>query len=209
MLEIITLVLGPVETNTYLVADPETGCAVVVDPAWDGQMILDEASRRGWCIEALWLTHAHFDHLGGAAEVAAGSPSGLQLALHPGDLPLWKAKGGAPWFGIQIEPAPEPTILLQHGQRLKVGGYEFIAHHTPGHTPGHVVYECPAEGIAFCGDLIFKGGIGRTDLPGGDLNTLLKSIHDQILTLPEPMRLLSGHGPETTVGEEREFNPFL
>jgi len=209
MLAIITLVLGPVETNTYLIADPESGCAVVIDPAWDGQAIMAEAALRGWKIEALWMTHAHFDHLGGAGEIVAGSASSLQLALHPDDLPLWKVKGGAPWFGIQIEMAPEPTILLQPGQHLTMGSYEFIVHHTPGHTPGHVVFECPTQGIVFCGDLIFKNGIGRTDLPGGDLNTIMKSIREEILTLPLPTRLLSGHGPETTVGEEVESNPYL
>jgi hydroxyacylglutathione hydrolase len=209
MLEIVTLVLGPVETNTYLIADTTVGCAVVVDPAWDGQVIIDEAVKKRWKIEALWLTHAHFDHLGGAAGIVSGSLYPIVVALHPDDLPLWEVKGGAPWFGFQIELPPRPTLLLKHQQHLYVGRYEFITYHTPGHTQGHVIFECPAEGILFCGDLIFRGGIGRTDLPGGDLNTLLASIRDQVLVLPASTRLLSGHGQETTVGNERDSNPFL
>lgn len=209
MLEIITFVLGPVQTNAYLVADSNRGAAIVIDPAWDGGFIVSEAKQRGWRIGSIWLTHAHFDHLGGAAQVADLSSPPPPVALHPEDYPLWRAQGGAPLFGMRIDPGPEPTIELTHKQILHVGAYDFEVRHTPGHTPGHVVFYCGSAGVVFCGDVIFGGSIGRTDLPGGDYDTLINSIHTHILSLPDETRLLSGHGPETTVGVERQENPFL
>ena len=209
MLEISSFLLGPVQTNTYLIADSDTGAAVVIDPAWDGGTIVKEAERRGWRIGSIWLTHAHFDHLAGAAEVADLSNPPPPVALHPDDYPLWRAQGGAPLFGMRIDPGPEPTIELKQGQILHLGAYDFEVRHTPGHTPGHVVFYCAAAAVVFCGDVIFGGSIGRTDLPGGDYDTLMNSIQEHILSLPDETRLLSGHGPETTVGEGRLDNPFL
>ena len=209
MLEIVTFTLGPAMTNAYLVADSETKEAAVIDPAWDGHAILTEAIKHGWRIAHLWYTHAHFDHIGGAAAIAdALNPLPL-VALHPADHVLWRSEGGAPFFGFKIDPGPEPTIDLQHGQILKLGNVEFEVRHTPGHTPGMCVLYVASEGVCFCGDLIFRDSVGRTDLPGGDWETLLKSIHEQIFTLPDKTRLLSGHGPETTVGEEKYSNPYL
>ena len=209
MLEIIPLVLGPVQTNAYLLADPDTKEAIVIDPAWDGHLILAEAQPLGWRITNLWLTHAHFDHFGGAAAVADGSRPMPPVALHPGDYPLWRAQGGAPLFGLHIDPGPEPTIDLFHGMTMHLGSSLFEVRHAPGHTPGHVIFYCAAEKTAFCGDVIFQGGIGRTDLPGGNYDTLMKSISSQVLSLPEDTRLFSGHGPVTTVGDEKKHNPFL
>lgn len=209
MLEIVSFVLGPVQANGYLIADPESGEAAVIDPGWDGQMIVAAARQRNWRIGNIWLTHAHFDHLGGAAAVADGSSPPPPVALHPDDYWLWRNEGGAPFFGMRIDPGPEPTIDLVHEQVLRLGSNLFEVRHTPGHTRGHVVFYCAAEKVVFCGDVIFAGGIGRTDLPGGDYNTLIDSIRTQILTLPDDTRLLSGHGPQTTVGVERIRNPFL
>ncbi|MDI6695444.1 MAG: MBL fold metallo-hydrolase [Anaerolineales bacterium] len=208
-LEIVSFVLGPVETNTYLAADGQSGEAVVIDPAADGKLIANRVAERHWRIAAIWLTHAHFDHLAGAVGVAQAVQPSPPIALHPADLPLWEMQGGAPYFGMHIDPGPRPTISLQHGQKLTVGAYQFEVRHAPGHTPGHVIFYCAAERLAFCGDVIFWGSIGRTDLPGGSYQTLLHSIRTQILTLPDETRLLSGHGEETTVGLERRQNPFL
>jgi hydroxyacylglutathione hydrolase len=209
MLEIVTFTLGPAMTNAYLVADPETKEAAVIDPAWDGHAILTESLKRGWRIAHLWYTHAHFDHIGGAAAIAdALNPLPL-VALHPADHVLWRSEGGAPYFGFKIDPGPEPTIDLYDGQILKLGSYEFEVRHTPGHTPGMCILYVASEGVCFCGDLIFRDSVGRTDLPGGDWQTLLKSIHEKVFTLPDETRLLSGHGPETTVGEEKHSNPYL
>ena len=209
MLSIISFVLGLVETNTYLIADPETGEAVVIDPAGDGARIVAEADRRGWRVGSIWLTHAHFDHLAGAGEVADRLDPPPPVALHPDDYTLWRMQGGAALFGMRIDPGPEPTIDLHHGQILHLGGNRFEVRHAPGHTRGHVMFNCAEQAVLFCGDVIFQGSIGRTDLPGGDYETLLASIHSQVLVLPDETRLLSGHGPESTVGAERKYNPFL
>ena len=209
MLEIVSFTLGPAQTNAYLVADSETKEAVVIDPAWDGHVILEAAKKRGWRIGHLWYTHAHFDHIGGAGAIAdALNPLPL-VALHPNDHVLWRAGGGGAFFGFDIDPGPEPTIDFTHGQILRLGNVEFEVRFTPGHTSGHCILYVAQSDTCFCGDLIFAGSVGRTDLPGGDWETLVKSIREQIFILPDNTRLLSGHGLETTVGEEKRSNPFV
>ena len=209
MLEIVTLTLGPVQTNAYLVADPATREAAVIDPAWDGLVILGEANKRGWRIAHLWYTHAHFDHIGGAAAIAdALNPLPL-VALHPNDHVLWRAAGGGPLFGFNIDPGPEPTIDLYHRQILRLGRVQIEVRFTPGHTPGHCIFYAAQQGVCFSGDLIFGGSVGRTDLPGGDFDALEKSIREQVYTMPPATRLLSGHGPETSVATEKASNPFV
>lgn len=209
MIEVASFVLGPIQTNGYLVADPERGEAVAIDPGWDGRVIVTEARNRGWRIGSIWLTHAHFDHLGGVGAVADLSEPPPPVALHPEDYPLWRAQGNAPHFGVRIDPGPEPTIDLSHGQVLHLGNNTVEVRHAPGHTRGHVMFYFQEDGVLFCGDVIFQGSIGRTDLPGGDYRTLMHSIESQVLSLPDHTRLLSGHGPATTVGEEKKYNPFL
>jgi len=209
MLEIVTMTLGPAQTNAYLVADSTTRDAAVIDPSWDGELILSEARSRGWRIAHLWYTHAHFDHLGGAGAIAdALNPLPL-VALHPDDHVLWRAGGGGAAFGLDIDPGPEPTIDLVQGQILRLGNVVFEVRFTPGHTRGHCIFYVADSGVCFCGDLIFAGSVGRTDLPGGDFATLERSIREQVYTLPDDTRLLSGHGPETTVGREKRSNPFV
>ena len=232
MLEIVSFTLGPAQTNAYLVADSETKEAAVIDPSWDGQLILAEAQKRGWRIAHLWYTHAHFDHIGGAGAIAdALNPLPL-VALHPNDHVLWRAGGGGAIFGFDIDPGPEPTIDFYQGQILRLGSVEFEVRFTPGHTTGHCILyvadiRAPKEhrdyrerseptsersqsaGVCFCGDLIFAGSVGRTDFPGGSWEQLEESIRTQVFTMPDETRLLSGHGPETTVGEEKRSNPFV
>jgi hydroxyacylglutathione hydrolase len=209
MLEIVSFTLGPAQTNAYLVADSDTADAAVIDPAWDGHIILDAAKKRGWRIAHLWYTHAHFDHIGGAAAIAdALNPLPL-VALHPNDHVLWRAGGGGAMFGFDIDPGPEPTIDFYHGQILKLGSVDFEVRFTPGHTTGHCILYVPSASVCFCGDLIFAGSVGRTDFPGGSWAELEESIREQVFTLPDDTRLLSGHGPETTVGEEKRSNPFV
>ncbi len=209
MLEIVSFVLGPLMTNVYLVGEANTGCAVIIDPAWDGELIAEEARRHGWQVGEIWLTHAHFDHIGGIAGVLRSVKPAPSIALHPADLGLYSFQGGAPLFGMQIEAAPPPNRSIEHGQMLSLGDLKFEVRHCPGHTQGHVVFYCAEEKVVFCGDVIFEGGIGRTDMPGGDFDTLIKSIKKHILSLPDETRLLSGHGGETSVGIERTTNPFL
>lgn len=210
MLKIHTYSLGPVVTNAYLVADLDTKDCVIIDPAWNGDYLLEQVLKNGYSIKALWITHAHFDHIGGVAEIIENAGDDLPVALHPLDLPLWSIKGGASMFGITMQGnLPKPQIMLTHGQKIQLGNYLFEVRHVPGHSPGHVVFYEPVHGILFCGDTVFKGSIGRTDLPGGDYRTFIKNIREQLLTLPDETRLLPGHGEETTIGVERLTNPYL
>lgn len=209
MLKIHSLTLGPAITNTYIVANETTQDAVVIDPSWDGHLILAAAKERGWRIANIWLTHAHFDHFGGAAVVADALNPPPPVALHPADYRLWRALGGAGGFGIKMDPGPEPSIDLVHGQQVYLGDIEFDVRHAPGHSPGSVIFYCEQEQLAFSGDVVFRGSIGRTDLPLANYEQLMASIESQILSLPDETQLLVGHGPETTVGAEKANNPFL
>ncbi len=215
MLEILPFTLGPAETNAYLIADPSTHEAAVIDPAWDGDLILSEAQRRSWRIGHLWYTHAHFDHIGGAGAIADSLNPLPLVALHPADHALWRAEGGASLFGFKIDPGPEPTIDLYDGQALLLGQTRLEVRFTPGHTPGHCIFYVrpsggqASPGICFCGDLIFRESVGRTDLPGSDSDALIRSIKTQVYSLPDDTRLLPGHGPETTAGHEKRNNPFV
>ena len=213
MLEIQSWVLGPVATNTYLVGDPDTREAVIIDPAWDGARLAEEVLHDGWLIKAIWLTHAHFDHFAGLADLLDSLgpelPEGFYVGMHPKDQPLWKVRGGAVMFGIQVKKAPRPEHDFSEGEILNVGRYTFEVHHAPGHSGGHVIFHCPEEKVLFSGDVIFNQGIGRTDLLGGSYQTLMDSIQQWVLPLPDETRILSGHGPSTTVGDEKMNNPFL
>jgi hydroxyacylglutathione hydrolase len=223
MLKIIRLVLGPVSTNCYLIADPDTCDAIVIDPAWDGQEIQMEAQKHDWKIGQLWYTHAHFDHFGGAGGLVealkvahkTSTKSGLNtsqppvVALHPLEMDLWRNLGGAPLFGFSMDSGPEPTVELAHNKILHLGNIEFEVLHTPGHSPGHVGFYCADLGVLFSGDLIFQGSVGRTDLPGGNWDTLAESIRKQVFNLPDETRILPGHGEETSVGVEKLANPFV
>lgn len=209
-LAIVAYTLGPASTNAYLVAEAASGKAVVIDPAWDGARIAAAASQRGWRITHIWLTHAHFDHFGGAGAIADAPEAPIPVALHPDDHSLWRMGGGARAFGVPgFDPGPEPTIYLEHGMQLQLGEHRFEVRHTPGHTPGHVVFRHGSDSLAFCGDLIFRGSVGRTDFPGGSMDQLLESIRAEILSLPDEAQLFPGHGPVTTVKTERSSNPFL
>jgi hydroxyacylglutathione hydrolase len=209
MLEILPLILGPVATNAYLIADPDTCEAAVIDPAWDGRWIAAEARQRNWQIGQIWITHSHFDHIGGVGDLARELEPAPLVALHPDDRPLWNDQGSAGLFGFSLPASPAPTLNLVDDQELRLGSRIFKVLHTPGHTPGHCVFYCADAGVCLCGDLIFRNSVGRTDLPGGDWETLVNSIRSQIFSLPDETRLLSGHGPETTVGEEKRGNPFV
>jgi hydroxyacylglutathione hydrolase len=208
-LTIHKVILGPVSTNCYLLADPSTDEAVVIDPAWDGMRIFQVAGNRGWRVTQLWYTHAHFDHFAGTAALVHQLGYTPSIALHPGDSDLWKSGGGSSPFGFQLDPGPEPDIDLSRQQSLPLGVYQFRVFHTPGHSPGSCMYYCATEQVVFTGDLIFYHSIGRTDLPGGDWEALQASILNKVYTLPEETRILPGHGDETTVREEKDRNPFI
>lgn len=179
---------------------------MLVDPGEEAERFLAEASRRGRRITAIWLTHAHLDHLAGLSAVHRAT--GATIYLHPADRPLYD---GLPeqgrWFGLALDPPPPPDVLLHHGQRLAIGDTVFEVRHLPGHSPGHVCFI--GAGIVLGGDVLFEGSIGRTDLPGGDLEALLTGIRRELLVLPDATVVYPGHGPSTTIGRERAENPFL
>jgi len=203
------LVLGPLENNTYLIADEASRQAAVIDPSFEIEAAVEEIRRNDYRLSAIWLTHAHFDHLAGVLQLQEAFIESIPVGLHPSDLALWRRSGDAAIFGFKLKAGPDPQVHFSHGQVLKLGETSIEVRHTPGHSPGHVAFYWADGPVVFCGDLIFQMGVGRTDLTDGDHETLLDSIYAQILTLSEDTLLLSGHGPETTVGAELEMNPFL
>ena len=197
---------GAFAQNGYLVSCAATDRAILVDPGAAVGEMLDAARRADLTVEAIVLTHAHIDHLDGVP--LARRETGAPIHLHPESLEQYgMAPLQAQWFGVQIEPLPPVDRPLDDGGRVRFGDCELEVRYTPGHAPGHVVLV--ADGLALVGDCIFAGSIGRTDLPGGDFQQLMRSIRERILTLPDETVLYPGHGPETTVGHERATNPFL
>lgn len=208
MVQVRMLPLGPLQTNCYLIGCEETLQAAVVDPSWDGRAIIATAENDGWEISHILLTHGHFDHVGGLTEVK--NATGAPIFVHPADVDMLRnATMSAAFFGIRVAPPPSPDEMLADGQIIVVGNLELKVIHTPGHTPGHVSFHLPAYRILFDGDVLFQDGIGRTDLPGGDYTLLMQSLREKLLTLPDETRVFSGHGPATTIGQERLSNPFL
>lgn len=203
---VVAIPNGQFVQNCYLVADVDRGVAVMIDPGEDSERILAELDRRGWSLEAIWLTHAHIDHIMGVADVVRRWP--VPIWLHPLDRPLYdNLAPQAQMFGLRCLPAPPPTDELHTGMTLSIGEARFDVRHTPGHSPGSVAFV--GHGQVFGGDVLFSGSVGRTDLPGGDTATLLASIEREFLTLPDATVVHSGHGPDTTIGVERITNPFL
>lgn len=208
-LDILTYPLGPLANNTYLLIERASRKAVIVDPTFDSYHVLKAVLDTELILTEIWLTHAHFDHTAGAKLFSGLRQPPLPIGLHPADLDLYRSGGGASLFGIDMIALPEPSILFEHGQTLYVGNEPVEVRHAPGHSPGHVLFYAAQAGAMITGDLIFKYGVGRTDLPGGSGRLLLESIYKQVLTLPPETRLLPGHGPETTVQEEVDNNPYL
>lgn len=204
------LTVGPFQSNCYILRPEGSGPAVVIDPGEEAERIL--ARLKGRDVAAILLTHAHLDHIGAVASLAEAT--GAPVYLHPADRFLYEAAAEhGRMFGVHVEAPPTPDFELADGDELAFGGgrggdrIELAVRHTPGHSPGHVVFI--GDGIAFVGDCVFAGSIGRTDLPGGDTATLLASIRRHILSLPPDTVLYPGHMGPTTVGAEARTNPFL
>lgn len=202
-----TIQVGVTQTNCYVVGCEETREGVVIDPGGHPQRILKAVEESGLTVRYVLNTHCHFDHMGANAEIVAAT--GAPLALHPGELPILRERGGAAWFGVTVSESPLPDLKLVGGEVLEVGTLRFQVLFTPGHSPGGVTFYLEEEGAAFDGDVLFAGGVGRTDLPGGDWNTLARSIHQVLFALPDETVIYPGHGPHTTVGRERATNPWL
>ena len=201
------LVLAPLATNAYLVGDDLRGECIVVDPASQGQRILDEMTRLRLRAKLILATHGHADHVGAVAFLKEAT--GALFAMHPRDVSLVNESGVM--FGHGVIPGyrdpPTPDIELKEGDDIEVGEFTFRVLETPGHTPGGV--SLYGHGVLLSGDTLFQEGIGRYDLPGGDGPRLLDSIRTRLLDLPDDTQVLPGHGPSTTIGWERRYNPFL
>jgi len=200
-----TLTVGAFQENCYLVVDEESRRAVLIDPGGEPERIVEMVSRSGATLEAIWLTHGHIDHIGGIAGVRRHWP--VPIALHPLDRPLYdRGEMQAAHYGIAFEQPPPPDHELQDDAVLTVGDLSFRAIHTPGHSPGHVVFHRGT--VAIGGDLLFAGSIGRTDLPLSDPRQMEESL-ERICLFDDGTAVYPGHGPATSIGAERVSNPFL
>lgn len=202
-----TLQVGIIQTNCYVVGCDQTKQGVVIDPGGHPERIVRAVQEAGLTIRYVLNTHCHFDHMAANADIVAAT--GALLAIHPAERAILDARGGARWFGVPVPASPPPDLELTDGQILEVGTLRLQVLHTPGHSPGSVTFYLPKENVAFDGDVLFAMGVGRTDLPGGDWDTLMRSIGEVLFALPEETILYPGHGPETTVGQEKRFNPWL
>lgn len=206
MLKVIRFSVGPLDNNTYLVADETTGEAAIVDPSFNSRQIWEEAQARGLRIVWVLNTHAHIDHV--AENAFFIERSGAPLAIHPAELPLLRAlPQQALWMGVEPPAYAEPDQLLTDGESIPLGESSLKTLLTPGHSPGGVSFL--GDGFVIVGDALFAGSIGRTDLPGGDHAQLIGSIRARLLTLPDSVVVYPGHGPQTTIGAERLSNPLL
>jgi glyoxylase-like metal-dependent hydrolase (beta-lactamase superfamily II) len=207
-LRIDTIVVGPFEVNCYLVWNEQTGDAVIFDPGADEDVIFDAVTQSGCTPRAILLTHGHGDHI--AAVGAVKSRYDIPICCGSGEEELLANPSAnvSAFLGTPII-APPPDALLNDEDHVSFGALQFLVLSTPGHSPAGVCYLHETEGVLFCGDTLFAGSIGRTDLPGGSIEILLLSIRQKILTLPDPVICYPGHGPRTTVGAERRSNPFL
>ena len=208
MIEILQLPLGPLQTNCYVLVCEETLATAVIDPSWNGRAIAATLDERGDNLTHILLTHSHFDHVAGLAELKAEKP--VPIYLHPKAIEMLRsATMSAALWNIRFPAPPPPDEMLAEGQILQIGRIAVHVLFTPGHAPGHVSFYLPDHGVVFAGDALFQQSIGRTDLPGGDYDLLLRSIREQLLPLPDETQVLSGHGPATTIGAEKQYNPFL
>lgn len=207
------------QQHTRILGCEKTKRALCIDPGDDSEEIVQAIDRRGLELEVIALTHAHLDHVGGVTALKRLKPE-ARIMLHAADEFIYEALPEQPsWIGIPrtqwpalglaFDPPPKVDAYFVDGETLRVGELEFQILHCPGHTPGHVVLFEPKERKVFVGDVLFAGSVGRTDLPGGSSEQLMASINDKLLPLGDDVEVYSGHGPVTTIGEERMTNPFL
>lgn len=201
-----TLVTGPFQENCYLVAKGEGEECVIIDPGDDTDVIAGNIERLELTPVMILNTHGHLDHIGAVQDLK--ERFGIPFAIHPMDgFLLENVNEHAALFGLQGYRDPEVDIDLVAGETVTAAGLDFEVVFTPGHSPGHVTFK--VDGVVFSGDCLFSGSIGRSDLPGGDPATLKATLHDIFLALPDETKVYSGHGPMTTIGQERRTNPFL
>lgn len=207
-MQILTHTGGLASTNCYLIADEQTNKAVLFDaPDHTVAPVLEEARRRGYDVIGLWLTHGHFDHLADHAEVTRAYPD-AKVLMHRLDAPKLRDPRAGMFPLPFVIPPREPDELIEDGQQLQIGSLKVEVIHTPGHSPGHVMYYLPEEGVLIGGDLIICGAVGRTDFPDCDENQLIASIR-KVMRLPPQTQLLPGHGSPSTLEEELQNNSYV
>jgi hydroxyacylglutathione hydrolase len=204
-----TIAVGPLAVNTYLLYDEETRECVIVDPGDEGNKIIDAVKKLELTPKEIWITHAHFDHIGALASVFQEYQ--VPIYLHSDDYFLYKSSvEHASMFGVDIEiPPSDPNFFNMNIHKRKIGSFVIEIIHTPGHSPGGVSFYNKESNIIFCGDLLFEGSVGRTDVPGGSFDLLEKSIIEQVYSKGDACAIYPGHGPKTTVGREKKNNPFV
>ncbi len=204
------LTVGALQCNCSIFGDESTREAIVIDPGDGGDVarVLAALTKHGLKLKAIVITHAHIDHIGGAAKLKAST--GAPVYMNAADQVLYDALDvQAGWLGMRTPETTEIDVDARDGDTLRCGTTEMQFIHTPGHTQGSICVLIPAENKLLAGDTLFRDSIGRTDLPGGDGRAILRSIHDRLLTLDEGLEVVAGHGPETTIGREKALNPFL
>ena len=202
------LVVGPLRCNCSILGDETSREAIVVDPGDDISHIVATLQRHSLTVKQIIITHAHIDHIAGAQRLK--QLTGAPILYNQLDLPLVKMMDiQATWLGIPTPEVPAPDDTLDDNKIISITGLTGTILHTPGHTQGSVCLYLPQQTLLLAGDTLFAGSVGRTDLPGGNSRQLITSIHNRLLPLPDETAVIPGHGPSTTIGAEREFNPFL
>lgn len=202
------LPVGPLQCNCSVIGDDGTREAIVIDPGDDIEQVLALIKKHNLQVRQIVITHAHIDHVGGAMKLRAAT--GAPILLNQNDYDLLKMMDvQAAWIGVPAPGRVEIDQSLGHADTVKAGSLQAQVLHTPGHTEGSICLYFPVQQKLIAGDTLFAGSIGRTDLPGGSYEKILRSIHDRVLVLPDETVVVPGHGPLTTIGEERDHNPFL
>lgn len=205
-MQIETIIVGPLQSNCYIVSDEKTKQGVIIDPGHRSKQIIDIIQKGDFEIKYILATHGHFDHIGGVYQVK--EETGVDFLIHEDDMLFVKdAKNKAASWGISIDQPPMPDVYLKEGDIIKAGGLIFKVLYTPGHSPGSVSFLI--EDKVFAGDVLFFRSIGRTDFPMGSLETLSNSIKNKLYVLDDDTEVFTGHGPSTTIGSEKLLNPFV
>ncbi len=203
-----TFPVGPLQCNCTILGDEQTREAIVIDPGDDISRIHKRLAENGLTLKQILITHAHIDHIGGALRLKR--LTGAPIYLNENDLPLLDMMGTqAAWLGINAPETVPPDSGLIDGQAVGLEHYSARVLHTPGHTQGSICLHFAPLKLLIAGDTLFAGSIGRTDLPGGNYDQIIESIHSRLLALPDETSVIPGHGPVTSIGQERKSNPFL